>query len=86
MVAAIMASLCSPKSARADAGNEVLYRFEFPERPGALLDFLKKIGSDWNISLFHYPQTHYVCSYSYYIPTSKLTTLNTADIVNLQAD
>ncbi|VVM23554.1 Threonine dehydratase biosynthetic (EC [uncultured Gammaproteobacteria bacterium] len=27
---------------RADAGNEVLYRFEFPERPGALLDFLKK--------------------------------------------
>jgi hypothetical protein len=30
---------------RADAGNEVLYRFEFPERPGALLDFLKKIGS-----------------------------------------
>jgi threonine dehydratase len=37
---------------RADAGNEVLYRFEFPERPGALLDFLKKIGSDWNISLF----------------------------------
>jgi hypothetical protein len=31
---------------RADAGNEVLYRFEFPERPGALLDFLKKIGSD----------------------------------------
>jgi hypothetical protein len=30
------------------------YRFEFPERPGALLDFLKKIGSDWNISLFHY--------------------------------
>ncbi|VVM27539.1 Threonine dehydratase biosynthetic (EC [uncultured Gammaproteobacteria bacterium] len=31
-----------------------MYRFEFPERPGALLDFLKKIGSDWNISLFHY--------------------------------
>ncbi len=39
---------------RADVGNEVLYRFEFPERPGALLDFLKKIGSDWNITLFHY--------------------------------
>jgi threonine dehydratase len=39
---------------RADADNEVLYRFEFPERPGALLDFLKKIGTDWNISLFHY--------------------------------
>jgi len=34
--------------------NEVLYRFEFPERPGALLDFLAHIGKRWNISLFHY--------------------------------
>ena len=34
--------------------NEVLYRFEFPERPGALLRFLNKIGEAWNISLFHY--------------------------------
>ena len=34
--------------------NEVLYRFEFPERPGACLDFLKAIGLRWNISLFHY--------------------------------
>ncbi len=34
--------------------NEVLYRFEFPERPGALLRFLKAVGSRWNISLFHY--------------------------------
>ena len=34
--------------------NEVLYRFEFPERPGALLRFLKAIGTRWNISLFHY--------------------------------
>jgi threonine dehydratase len=34
--------------------NERLYRFEFPERPGALLKFLQAIGSDWNISLFHY--------------------------------
>jgi len=34
--------------------NEVLYRFEFPERPGALLRFLHAIGSRWNISLFHY--------------------------------
>ncbi len=34
--------------------NERLYRFEFPERPGALLDFLHAIGTDWNISLFHY--------------------------------
>jgi threonine dehydratase len=34
--------------------NEVLYRFEFPERPGALLKFLRAVGSRWNISLFHY--------------------------------
>jgi len=34
--------------------NELLYRFEFPERPGALLRFLKAVGSRWNISLFHY--------------------------------
>ena len=39
---------------RAEANNEVLYRFEFPERPGALLNFLKKVGTHWNISLFHY--------------------------------
>lgn len=34
--------------------NEILYRFEFPERPGALLVFLKKLGKRWNISMFHY--------------------------------
>jgi threonine dehydratase len=34
--------------------NERLYRFEFPERPGALLKFLRAIGTRWNISLFHY--------------------------------
>ncbi len=34
--------------------NELLLRFEFPERPGALLKFLRAIGSRWNISLFHY--------------------------------
>ncbi len=36
------------------ARHELLYRFEFPERPGALLRFLEAIRSDWNISLFHY--------------------------------
>lgn len=36
------------------ARHEVLYRFEFPERPGALLDFLTKAAGRWNISLFHY--------------------------------
>jgi threonine dehydratase len=34
--------------------NEQLYRFEFPERPGALLAFLKAVGHRWNVSLFHY--------------------------------
>jgi threonine dehydratase len=34
--------------------HELLYRFEFPERPGALLKFLQAIGSRWNISMFHY--------------------------------
>jgi threonine dehydratase len=34
--------------------DELLYRFEFPERPGALLKFLEAIGTRWNISLFHY--------------------------------
>ena len=34
--------------------DELLYRFEFPERPGALLRFLQAIGANWNISLFHY--------------------------------
>jgi threonine dehydratase len=36
------------------ATNELLYRFEFPERPRALLQFLQSMRSDWNISLFHY--------------------------------
>jgi threonine dehydratase len=34
--------------------HELLYRFEFPERPGALLNFLTHMGRGWNISLFHY--------------------------------
>ena len=36
------------------AKDELLYRFEFPERPGALMRFLEAMRSDWNISLFHY--------------------------------
>jgi threonine dehydratase len=36
------------------ADHELLYRFEFPERPGALLKFLSSMRSDWNVSLFHY--------------------------------
>jgi threonine dehydratase len=34
--------------------NELLYRFEFPERKGALLEFLSRMADTWNISLFHY--------------------------------
>jgi threonine dehydratase len=38
----------------AGVGDERLYRFEFPERPGALMQFLETLGGRWNISLFHY--------------------------------
>ncbi len=34
--------------------NELVFRFEFPERPGALLKFLDTLGGRWNISMFHY--------------------------------
>jgi threonine dehydratase len=36
------------------AQDELLYRFEFPERPGALMKFLTSMAPNWNISLFHY--------------------------------
>lgn len=36
------------------AENELIYRFQFPERPGALPKFLEGLQPDWNISLFHY--------------------------------
>ncbi|MGD1918887.1 MAG: threonine ammonia-lyase, biosynthetic [Pleurocapsa sp.] len=36
------------------ANDELLYRFEFPERPGALIKFLSCMSPNWNISLFHY--------------------------------
>jgi threonine dehydratase len=34
--------------------DEVIFRFEFPERPGALLKFLQAVGTRWNITMFHY--------------------------------
>ncbi len=40
--------------APASVSNEVVYRFEFPERPGALMKFLNRLGGRWNISMFHY--------------------------------
>ncbi|MDR0481209.1 MAG: threonine ammonia-lyase, biosynthetic [Gallionellaceae bacterium] len=36
------------------AKDEILFRFEFPERPGALMNFLNSMNPGWNISLFHY--------------------------------
>jgi len=39
---------------RAAVEHERLFRFEFPERPGALMQFLTSMGGRWNISLFHY--------------------------------
>jgi len=35
-------------------GDEQVYRFEFPERPGSLMKFLSSLGNKWNISMFHY--------------------------------
>ena len=43
----------SAGSAR-DQGEELLYRFEFPERPGALMAFVSSLHPSWNISIFHY--------------------------------
>jgi threonine dehydratase len=40
--------------AHESVNDEVVYRFEFPERPGALLNFLTHLGQQWNISMFHY--------------------------------
>ena len=37
-----------------EAKDEIMYRFEFPERPGALMNFLNSMSHNWNISLFHY--------------------------------
>lgn len=38
----------------AGTSDELIYRFEFPERPGALMKFLNGLGSSWNITMFHY--------------------------------
>ena len=37
-----------------EVAGEMVYRFEFPERPGALMNFLDRMSEDWNITLFHY--------------------------------
>ncbi|MCT0227485.1 threonine ammonia-lyase, biosynthetic [Synechococcus sp. CS-1331] len=45
-----------PASAGAalELGEELLYRFEFPEKPGALMAFVNALHASWNISIFHY--------------------------------
>ncbi len=43
-----------PLHAAAGEQRELLYRFEFPERPGALMRFLTSLHPSWNISIFHY--------------------------------
>ena len=53
---------------RGDDRAEVIYRFEFPERPGALTQFLETLDARWNISLFHYSnhgaaEGHVLCGF-----------------------
>jgi threonine dehydratase len=43
-----------PASSSASTVQELLYRFEFPERPGALMRFVTALHRDWSISIFHY--------------------------------
>ncbi|MEY3464319.1 MAG: threonine ammonia-lyase, biosynthetic [Cyanobacteriota bacterium] len=43
-----------PSAALGSGVRELLYRFEFPERPGALMRFLTSLHPNWNISIFHY--------------------------------
>ena len=46
--------LVGGRSKTGEVENELLYRFEFPERPGALSQFLDTLNHGWNVSLFHY--------------------------------
>jgi hypothetical protein len=47
---------------RSEIKDELVYRFIFPERPGALMKFLDTFSPRWNISLFHYRAQVHVCS------------------------
>lgn len=63
---------------RGDDKAEVLYRFEFPERPGALTQFLETLDARWNISLFHYrnhgaAEGHVLCGF--HIPNGDIEAL-----------
>lgn len=67
---------------RANPGSEeVIYRFDFPERPGALSHFLTTLDSRWNISLFHYrnhgsSEAHVLCGFQ--IPNADIAELEAA--------
>ena len=60
---------------------ELIYRFDFPERPGALSDFLTALDGGWNISLFHYrnhgsSQAHVLCGFQ--VPNGDVAALEAA--------
>lgn len=50
----ILISLSLQMGGRTNVHNELLCRFTFPEKPGALMKFLDAFSPRWNISLFHY--------------------------------
>jgi len=63
---------------RGDNRAEAIYRFEFPERPGALAQFLETLDARWNISLFHYSnhgaaEGHVLCGF--HIPNNDIKAL-----------
>jgi len=65
---------------RGDDKPEALYRFEFPERPGALTQFLETLDARWNISLFHYrnhgaAEGHVLCGF--HVPRGDIEALET---------
>ncbi len=65
---------------RGDNRAEAVYRFEFPERPGALTQFLETLDARWNISLFHYSnhgaaEGHVLCGF--HIPNHDIADLET---------
>ena len=58
---AVETAICNPQlhvrhlaGGRSAVADELVYRFEFPERPGALVTFLDSLNAGWNVSLFHY--------------------------------
>ena len=60
--------------------NERLYRFEFPERKGALLKFLRAVGTRWNITLFHY--RNHGSDYGRVLAGIDVPTSDTADFID----